>query len=80
MRITISVIAMEIAAVYVAINQIITNFRLMKLRSRCQELEKKVADLENQVQPFDGTWESMYQVMQPIKQALDWYVKEEERK
>lgn len=63
-------------SVSMTVNKIIINLVAWKLWMRCQELEKKVADLEYLTQPIDGTWQSMYQVLQSIKQALSLYVKE----
>ena len=76
MWMTISMIAMAVVVAIMADNQIITNRTVKKLHSQCRELEKRVADLEYLTQPIDGTWQSMYQVLQSIKQALSLYVKE----
>lgn len=62
-------------SVSMTVNKIIINLVAWKLWMRCQELEKKVADLEYLTQPIDGTWQLMYQTMQSIKQALSLYVK-----
>ncbi len=76
MWMTIAVIVMAAAVVLVAANQIVTNHTVKELHRRCRELENRLADLECLTQPIDGTWESMYQVLQSIKQALSLYVKE----
>lgn len=55
--------------------QVIMNYMLAELRSQCRELENRLADIECLTKPIDETWQSMYQTMQSIKQALSLYVK-----
>lgn len=68
-------IAMAVAVVIMAVNQIITNRTVKELHRWCRELENRLADIECLTKPIDETWQSMYQTMQSIKQALSLYVK-----
>ncbi len=50
MWMTIFMLAMAIAVICVAVNQIIMNFTVKGLRRQCQEAEKKLTGLEGRIQ------------------------------